>query len=491
MRIDPLQIIDIPEVQKSLATVQGRKAFVDITGFKGFIMLYLSHKYTINLAPMHDVMIDTVETGRDFIGILGFRGCAKSTILEDYAMYCLVTGKSKYTMYVGSTDSKSSTAVKNIKSAIEDNDKLRQDYNIIINTTDPRSVLFEKWSERKIVIGDCCIEAKSRGAKVRGVKFKNSRVTMVIGDDLEDTDNTKNDAIRKKTREWFFTELVPAMASDELGENTKIVMIGNLVHKDCLLAHLDNKAVDNANIIKILKFPLLDSQGECNWKALYPTPESIEKQKQKVYLSGEGLGQVIWAREYLLKLVDESEQVIKETDISYYPDEWLLRNKLRGGVGVDLAISKSQTADYTVFVKAFEVYNDDGERRILISRSNLKGRFDFTETISKAKIIKQEMPSNTVFYVEDVAYQKSAIEIMQKNGINAKPMQVRSKDKRSRLISVSPYIKSGMVLFPKSGADDILKEMIGFGIEAHDDAMDACVHVIEGMLNRPTIVIAE
>jgi predicted phage terminase large subunit-like protein len=272
------------------------------------------------------------------------------------------------------------------------------------------------------------------------------------------------------------------MAPDEIGENTKVIMIGNLVHRDCLLAHLENKKDENKDIIKILRFPLIDENADITWEAMYPNREAVEKQKKIVYLSGEGLGPVIWAREYLLKTIDESEQIIKQTDIQYYPDEWLQRAKISSVVGVDLAISKKQTADYTAMVKIYAVYNDAGEKRYLVAPNNVKERLSFTETILKAKSLKLEMPPNNKFFVEDVAYQKSAIEVMEKNGLNVVGVRPVG-DKRARLAAVSPYIKSGLVLFPKSGCSDILNEVINLGVETHDDQCDALVHAINGIID--------
>lgn len=485
MKINAKKLFNRPEVKEILKTKEGRLSFVRLTGFRGYLMLYKAEKYNLDFASFHSTLFNSLENDRDFIGVLGFRGCGKSTISEDYAEYCMVTGISKYTLYIGSTDEKSKSAVRNIKNCLENNNLLLSDHDIDIVKS--KYVLNDKWGEGQLSINGCTIQAKSRGAKVRGVKYQDSRVTLVICDDLEDTENTRSDEIRRKTREWFFTELVPAMASDQIEGNTKIVMIGNLVHRDCLLAHLDIKKEANGNLIKIHKFSLLDEEENATWRDLYPTKESIEKQKQKVMLAGEGIGSVIWAREYLLKMIDEADQVIKDTDLQYYPDEWLQKEFIKGGVGIDLAISLKQTADYTAMVKGVIIKNDYGERRLLILKNPIKERLQFEQTISKAKLIKSEMPPATTFYVENVAYQQASIEIMQKNGINA--IGVRPKgDKRSRLIDVSMYVKSGIVLFPKNGAEKLIEELLGFGIEAHDDVLDAFVHLVGNILNEPEVI---
>jgi predicted phage terminase large subunit-like protein len=219
---------------------------------------------------------------------------------------------------------------------------------------------------------------------------------------------------------------------------------------------------------------------------------AVEKEKEKVMLAGEGLGHVIWNREYLLKLVDEDDQVIKREDIHTYDDSWLQRPKLKGGVGVDLAISEKETADYTAMIKGCIVENDYGERRLLVMKNNVKARMDFPTTMAKAKSQRQTMPEGTVFFVEDVAYQKAAIQVMERNGIPVQGMTV-SKDKRSRLVAVSGYIKSGMVMFPENETDDVadlIEQLIAFGMQEHDDMVDGLVHLIDGLLNTDTVYFA-
>ena len=459
--------------------------------FRLFILRFLKHKFGLIPARIHVHIINALLSDKTFIAIIGFRGCAKSTILEAFALWKLVTQQSKYTMYIGNTDDKSRAAVMNIKHELETNTDLQVIFNIHNEITDSKKNISQKWSESQITLNGCTIVAKSRGAKgIRGSLFDGSRITTIIADDLEDTENTRSKEQRLKTRQWFYSEVVPATAQGALSSDVKIIMLGNLVHRDCLLVNLDNKKMDNGDLVQVLKLPLIDDDGEITWKSLYPDMEAIEKQKAKVMLSGDGLGNIIWAREYLLKLVDEDDQVIKQSDIQYYPDEWLQRKVHSSGVGVDLAISEKQTADFTAMVKGYIVTNDYGEKRLLILRNPVKARIDFTTTIQTARTMRDELQENPMFYVEDVGYQRAAIEVMGKNGIRVKPVKV-TKDKRSRLQAIAPYVKSGMVLFPKDGASAILEEILGFGIEPHDDCMDAFVHLVAGMLEKPTIAISK
>jgi phage terminase large subunit-like protein len=40
------------------------------------------------------------------------------------------------------------------------------------------------------------------------------------------------------------------------------------------------------------------------------------------------------------------------------------------------------------------------------------------------------------------------------------------------------YIKTGVVKFPRKGAEQLITQLLGFGSEKHDDAVDALVYLI-------------
>jgi predicted phage terminase large subunit-like protein len=55
------------------------------------------------------------------------------------------------------------------------------------------------------------------------------------------------------------------------------------------------------------------------------------------------------------------------------------------------------------------------------------------------------------------------------------------KDKRARLRVAARYIKNGTVKFPRRGCEQLLTQLLGFGSEKHDDAVDALVYLILGL----------
>ncbi len=461
------------------------KVEVAKASFFHFLVLYMVDSFELAPATFHRDIIDSLDSVDDlnrFLSVMGFRGCAKSTILEAFAIWSMLNERHNYIVWIGNTMDDSKESLANIKAEIEENESLRSDFDIRLATDDgmatQKDIITKKWSEKQLIIGNCTIVAKSRLGKVRGKKFKKARIDLIICDDLEDIKTADTAEKRAETRKWFYAEVLQATKQGVLATDTKVVMLGNLVQRDCLVVHFGKNEK-----VKSFRFPLIDENGEITWKALYPDMQAVEEKKAEVMMAGEGLGPVIWAREFLLKDADEENMVIRLEDIQYYPDEWLQKKAQSAGVGVDLAISKKQTADYTAMVKGIEVLNDEALRRLLILPGSIEARLNFSETITKAVEINEEMPQGTKWYVENVMYQQASVEVMEKNGLQVVPMK-STADKRSRIVSACFYAKSGRVLFPRTGAEKVIASLIGFGIEDHDDSADAFADLVLGMVKK-------
>lgn len=236
---------------------------------------------------------------------------------------------------------------------------------------------------------------------------------------------------------------------------------------------------------KVVEFPLLDKKGEILWRGKYPDMKAVEAEEKQVGAKSP-IGMRAWQREYLLKLVPEEGQVIK--------DDWIKRYKeipedviVIKGTGNDLAISKKATADYTTMVSG-KLGVIDGKPKIYIMPNPVNERLSGFETTERARVVSRELGNNEVltpFWVEDVAYQAMQIEAMQRAGLPVTGIKV-STDKRARLMTVASYVQNGTIVFPKEGCEDLILQLTGFGIEAHDDLCDGFILLVQGLMSHYT-----
>src|SRR5262249_50526422 len=136
-----------------------------------------------------------------------------------------------------------------------------------------------------------------------------------------------------------------------------------------------------------------------------------------------------------------------------------------GGAGNDLAISEKTSADYTTFVSGILVA--EGGRDVLyVKPFPINERLDLARTIDTARVVLRGLPVGSKLYSEAVAYQRATIKEMSKLGLPVVGMTPIA-DKRARLETAAIYIKNGQVKFPQIGCEDLLMQLLGFGVESH------------------------
>lgn len=119
--------------------------------------------------------------------------------------------------------------------------------------------------------------------------------------------------------------------------------------------------------------------------------------------------------------------------------------------------------------------------KIYILPNPVNRRMDFPTTIDEIQNISRINYYNgnrAQIFIEQVAYQASVVQQLKKMGVDAQAFKVHGQDKRARLNSISAMIRQGRVLFPKEGAEDLLQQLLYFGVEKHDDLVDALSMVV-------------
>lgn len=455
-----------------------RRLIVEQGGLLGFCLVYLRHYFTVEPADFHFVLAKILEDpDEELIEIIGFRGSAKSTFATlATPLFLALEERNHFIIVAGDTTTQTKLNIENIRYELEENELLREDYGSMYSST-------SKWAEEKLILSNgVMIMGRSRGQKMRGLRHRQYRPDVVIVDDAEDVEWAEKRKNRNKTERWFDTEVIPAQQEDK----SKLIVIGNLVHKDALMMRIKKRVkADGTKLFKCLVFPLIDFKTKkCTWRGKYPTKKALQKQKDKITISA-------WSREYLLKIVAEEDQVIKETDIHYYENKLLderdengnLKHKiLDSGKGVDIAISEKQTADFSAIVGGFKITLDEKDK-ILIQPKPFNKRVGYDGLLKACMSEGATAPYGTKWYVEDVGYQKSALQGMKKKGLSVVAMRPIA-DKKARLETASPFIKDGTVLFARSGCEELIEQLLDFGSEEHDDLVDALVYLILGMIAK-------
>ena len=466
----PEQIINPNEILL-FSTTEGRRSWVKQYGLTGFCQVYLPHHFTLESADMHHEIIGALsDISVKFLEIIAFRGSAKTTISTlAFLLWELLENKNPFIIAVGDTDAQAGVNMANVIHELESNELLRIDYG----AQDEQS---KNWTQHVIVLSEHQrLMSMGRGQKIRGLKHMQYRPRLVIIDDPEESKHIGQKKYRDDSERWLRGEVIPAIDETQ----GRIVMLGNMLHTDGLMARM-RKDIN----WKCLEFPLIKN-GVVAWPAKYPDQAALDRKR------GEA-GPSMWQREYLLKVVPDEGQVVKDEWIQYYDEiPEVVRDEkgiiisnpiLSAGVGNDLAISKKETADYTTFVGVV-MAQKESRSHIFVLKHPVNERLSFQETIATGKARYEAIKNKyaaPLFFTEDVAYQKVAIEMLGTAGIPVQGVKVGT-DKRARLTLAAPFIENGTVLFPRTGCEDLILQLLGFGVEEHDDLVDAFVNVVLGI----------
>ncbi|NLZ24381.1 hypothetical protein GX888_01355 [Candidatus Dojkabacteria bacterium] len=405
--------------------------------------------------------------------IVAFRGSAKSTIMTMSYPIWAVLGKQqkKCVVILSQTQQQARIHLSNIKRELESNELLRADLGPFEDKSD-------EWGSLGLYIPKfkAKIMAASCEQSIRGIRHGAYRPDLIICDDVEDITSTKTKEGRERTYNWYTGEIAP------LGErNTKIILVGNLLHEDSLLMRLKKNFLNKNSDVIFKKYPLVRDKNIILWPGKYSSLEAIEKEK---ILNGDDKA---WQREYMLKIIADEDQIVKQEWIQTYEELPKDSKDFQHSImGVDLAISKNDSADFTSIVTA-HIFGYKNNLRVYIEKFPINERLGFPETIEKIKILSKEsglFGRNCKVYVEDVGYQKAAIQQLEREGVDVVGFKVEGQDKRARLDSVTYLIKTGKVLFPKEGVEDLLHELVYFGVEKHDDLVDAFTIVLHVALKE-------
>ncbi len=430
-----------------------------------FFHIYFPHYVKFPIAEFQkDIFRITEDRSNKLACILAFRGSGKSTLVTlSYVLWSILgIQQKKFVLILCQTQSQARQQVANIRRELESNRLLKSDLGPF------REEIGGEWAMSSLVFKNtnARIMVASVDQSIRGVRHYEHRPNLIVLDDIEDLNSCKTYEGRSKSFNWFTREIIP------LGDiGTRIILVGNLVHGDCLMMRLKEK-MDEGELSGIFRrFPLLAADGTCLWPGKFDTPEKIEELRMSV---GNPLA---WWQEYLLEVVTDTTQVIHKEWIQTYPfiPEMTPVNHYRfTATGVDLAISEKAAADCTAMVSV-RVFGFKEQMRIFVLPNPVNAHLSFhgsLECIRNIHNVHGAKWENKIF-VEDVAFQRIVIEQCQAEHLPVEGFSPGNTDKRTRLAFVSHLVQNGQILFPEHGAEDLIRQIVGLGMERFDDLAGA------------------
>ncbi len=463
------------EIIERIKTDQVFRKALARKNFYWFFYIYFGNYTSYKIADFQREIFALIDNPRNkTVTIVAFRGSGKSTIvsLASPIWAMLGTPQKKFMLLISQTQQLARQILTNIRYEFEHNDTLIKDFG-------PFSEVADEWRANSLVVSQYSarITAISANESIRGLRHKQYRPDWIVADDVEDLESVKTKEGRDKIWGWLTGEVIPIGDSE-----TKMIFVGNLLHEDSLMMRLKQN-IESGEMRGIYRsYPFMNN-GYVLWRAKFPTQKEIKGLRSKVP------SESAWYREYLLKIIADEDRIVQRDWIHYY--ELLPKNLDRNAwfisMGVDLAISEKDTADFTSIIPAIAT-GFGRELTTYILPFIVNKRLTFPETIQEIKALSDQIQMmykrQPVVFVENVGYQLSVVQQLSVEHIFAERVDIGGQDKRTRLNVTTSYLKAGKILFPKYGAIDLINQLVNFGIEKHDDLVDAFSILISEVIKR-------
>jgi predicted phage terminase large subunit-like protein len=241
------------------------------------------------------------------------------------------------------------------------------------------------------------------------------------------------------------------------------IVVGTRYH----MADLYSELVESESFDKLIR-PAIGEDGEL----FFPTRLSHEylaemRREQGVY---------IFNSQYMLNPIDDTSATFKKANIQYFIDTPPLVAKY---ILIDLAISKKQTADYTV-VMTIGITHD---KKIYILEYD-RGRYNPRETLDAIfSAYRKHSQLVKVVGIETVAYQKAMLYLIQdemrRTGTYLPLKELKADmDKTRRITALQPLFEMGDV-FIRPNMKELEQELLEFPYSRHDDTLDSLAYILQ------------
>lgn len=397
------------------------------------------------------------------------RGHAKTTWIRIDTIHDIVYRHESLIMFIAPTLTDAKMSFMYIKDQLEGNNLLRDVYGNLV--PEISRDMQRKWSDTHFQTKNGVVAIARGAGKGRGINIGGQRPTKIIIDDMEDKEKVQRDYQRKKLRTWLFEVIIPSLDKD-VG---KFKMVGTVLHYACLLLSVHKKfgGIKRAAIEDENRMPSL--QGNPIWWPM----EQLEKKKDDI-------GSFAFAQEFMNDPMSDEDADIKlswiqwEDSIRLTDDKDVMLYKIYSAL--DPNISKKQTADEAAICSiAIEKRSDKKINIIVLGCEH--GRWGQDGIIQHAKQVYDRYVHER-FVVENVGFQEVYRKAMGESGIPARACNPKSKDKRTRLMAISPRIEFGDIKFLRNTCEDLVLQLVQFPNGEHDDMVDAFVYAVQEALDQ-------
>lgn len=419
--------------------------------------------FPLETPPFHKEILDLIsDKNNRRIGVIAPRGHAKSTTIDmTYPLWAGCFKQEEFVVIISDTYTQAAEFINALKDEFEHNPKIKWLFG---------NMRGDDWQDGEFVLSNGIkYAAKGSGMKIRGIRHRHTRPTLMIFDDIENDENIKSAEQRQKLYHWFTKAAIPALA-----RGGRAVIIGTILHFDSLV----NKVMKQQDVFKgwqTRAFYAITTEEDGTERALWPEHRSLEKLRaiRDDPSDQDFIGSITFAQEYQHKPFSEEDTIIqpdwiKECEPSQVPDK---HTRLARVLTIDPAASERQTADFTAMIVA-DLYTD-GNVYIRAIRNQRTSPSVTADTVREL---------DEIYKPQVIGIEKGALGLVFRDLLEGLPVigLEPDKDKVRRLLAVSRFFEAGRVYTVKNiqNGQAFREQLIEFPKGTHDDMVDAAAYAV-------------
>ncbi|MEO8589418.1 MAG: hypothetical protein ABI432_08630 [Flavobacteriales bacterium] len=439
--------------------------------FEAFCAYYFPHLCLSPFADFHKKQVRKVLDNQRgvFVWVLA-RAQAKSVVNGILLpLFLMVRGEARTVLMASWNEGNAVFLLSDLRAELEANQRFNADWGPFQGSA--------KWEAGEFVTRDgVYFGAIGSGQSPRGLRNGNCRPDLIIVDDFDEDEQSRNPARVDAAEEWLFGALFGAM---DITGRGRFVMVGNIIAEDTVLA----RAVPRAD--HHMQVNLLDKDGQPSWHQRFTLAEC----QSMIDKMGYNLAQ----REYFNNPI-RAGKVFKKDWIQYKKLPRL--NAYRAIVAyLDPGFKKTATSDSKAWIL---VGIREGEYHIIrafvgvasISEMIAWG-YDLNDYVSK-KGGAVQLYMEQVF-LQDLLFKDFAEEGKKRGAPLPLRGDTRKKpDKDARIESISGYFERSAVWFNEEFQNEhhmkaLVSQLLNFqpGVKTYKDGPDAlegAIHILQGAI---------
>jgi len=449
--------------------------------------LYFESIFSAPFSTLHDQIFELIDSGQNKIAIAAPRGIGKTSIARATATKAILYRLSNFIVYVSNSATMAEMQTENIKRDLLTNTIVKKLFGSIkLSDVEGADDTFSKLAW--VAFGNTFVLPRGSGQQVRGLNWANYRPDFVVIDDLEDKEEVKNEEIRKKQREWFFSDLLKT--EDKYGKPTTFIYIDTIKHEDSLLELL-MESPEWASI----RLSICDSNYNTmdeNYMTTEEIKEEVEEHRAK------GLMDLFYMERMNIPISIE-DAVFKEEYFKYFEDQGdtlVIYKTDEKGNSIKEEIPTSRLLHVVVCDPAKTVQLHSAESAVVtiaVDRESHKifVREIFNEKVRpdalydamfdqvlrfKARILGVEVTSLHQFISQPIENE------MRVRGIYPTYLELKAVGKKpDRVATLSPLYKLGYIYHNKTNCGPLEAQLRWFPRSKYWDVMDAFAYITKIM----------